>query len=199
MLSINLAKIIEYLVRNTPNKFNVNQIARNLKISVGSAYKILKSLEKKQVLISEKIGNGIYYSLNFENKETKNIAELVLMGSRDRSFAENPHASIYAKDLHEAKKFSKAIILFGSILERKEKDINDVDVLFIIEKGKAKRVEDFCLKLSNLRPKRVNPLLMTAQDFRNNIKKHDKVITDILKKGLIIFGEDKMLQIIRSV
>jgi len=67
MLPLNLTKIVEFLFRNIPNKFNVNQISRELKISVGSAYKILKSLEKKGVLVSQKIGNGIYFALSLDN------------------------------------------------------------------------------------------------------------------------------------
>ena len=197
MLPVNLTKIVDYLVRNIPNRFNVNQIARELRISVGSAYKILKSLEKKGVLISQKIGNGIYYALNLDNKEAGNISELVLMESRNKSFSKNPHASVYAKDLKDAEKLSKAIILFGSILDTK--DANDVDVLFIIDKGKSKAVEDFCMKLSNLRPKRVNPLFMTLADFKGNIKKQDKVIANILKKGIILFGEDVIINTLRAV
>ena len=197
MLPINLTKIVEYLVRNIPGKFNVNQVARNLKISVGSAYKILKSLEKKQILVSEKIGNGIYYALNLSSRETENLIQLVLIESRNKSLAKNPQASIYAKDLQETKKLSKAVILFGSILDRK--NVNDIDALFIVDKGKTKGVEDFCLKLSSLRPKRVNPLLMTAADFRKNIKKQDKIIADILEKGIILFGENEIIKILRGV
>ena len=197
MFPLNLTKIIEFLFRNIPNRFNVNQISRELKISVGSAYKILKSLEKKSVLVSRKIGNGIYYVLNLDNKEAENITELVLIESRNKSLSKNSHASIYAKDFKDGEKLSKAIILFGSILERK--DTKDVDILFIIDKGKSKAVEDFCMKLSNLRPKRTNPLLMTMADFKKNIKKQDKVIADILKKGIILFGEDAVIDILRGV
>ncbi|MEW5694206.1 MAG: winged helix-turn-helix domain-containing protein [Candidatus Hydrogenedentota bacterium] len=197
LLPLNLTKIIEYFVKNIPNKFNVNQIARNLKISVGSAYKILKSLEKKQIFVSEKIGNGIYYNLNLKNKETEIIAELVLIENRNKALAKNPHASIYAKDLQKVETFSKSVILFGSILNRK--DAKDVDVLFIVDKGKSKKVEDFCLKLSNLRPRRVNPLTMTASDLQKNIKKQDKVIVDILRKGVILFGEDEIIRTLRNV
>ncbi|OGX15052.1 MAG: hypothetical protein A2166_06445 [Omnitrophica WOR_2 bacterium RBG_13_41_10] len=197
MFPLNLTKIVEFLFRNTPNRFNVNQISRELKISVGSAYKILKSLEKKGILVSQKIGNGIYYVLNLDNKEAENITELVLMESRNKSLSKNSHASIYAKDFKDGEKLSKAIILFGSILE--SKDAKDVDALFIIDKGKSKAVEDFCMKLSNLRPKRINPLLMTMADFKENIKKQDRVITDILKKGVILFGEDTVINILRGV
>jgi len=197
MLPVNLTKIVEYLIRNIPNRFNVNQIARGLKISIGSAYQIVKSLEKKDILVSQKIGNGIYYAMNLKNKEAENLAELVLIESRNNTIGKNPHASIYARDLEEANKFSRAVILFGSILVKK--DAHDVDVLFIIDKGKAKKAEDFCLKLSNLRPKNINPLLMTALDFKKNIKKQDKVVTEVFKKGVILFGEDEIIKTLRSV
>ena len=68
----------------------MNQISRELKISVGSAYKILKSLEKKSALVSRKIGNGIYYVLNLNNKEAENITELVLIESRNKSLSKTP-------------------------------------------------------------------------------------------------------------
>lgn len=197
MLPANLTKIIEFLARNIPSKFNINQLSRELKISVGSAYKILKSLEKKDILFSQKIGNGIYYALNLNSKETGNIVELVLIESRNKTLAKNPHASIYANDLKDAEKLSRAVILFGSILDTK--DVKDIDALFIIDKGKAKAVEDFCMKLSDLRPKRVNPLLMTMADFKSNIKKQDKVIADILKKGIILYGEDAIINALRGV
>lgn len=196
MLPANLIKVVEFLFRNIPNKFNVNQVARDLKISVGSAYKILKSLEKKGVLVSQRVGNGIYYALNLDNKEAENITELVLMESRNKSLAKNSSASIYAKDLKDAEKLCKAIILFGSILDTR--DAKDVDALFIIDKGKSKAVEDFCMKLSNLRPKRVSPLLMTMTDFKSNIKKQDKVIADILRKGAILFGEGVLINVLRG-
>jgi DNA-binding Lrp family transcriptional regulator len=197
MFPLNFTKIVEFLFRSIPNKFNVNQISRELKISVGSAYKILKSLEKKGVLVSQQIGNGIYYVLNLDNKEAENITELVLIESRNKSLSKNSHALIYAKDLKDAEKLSKAIILFGSILS--SKDTKDVDVLFIIDKGESRAVEDFCIRLSNLRPKSVNPMLMTMADFTANIGKQDKVITDILRKGVILFGEDVLINTLRGV
>jgi predicted nucleotidyltransferase len=197
MLPANFVKIVNFLFRSIPKKFNVNQISRELEISVGSAYKILKSLEKKGVVVSQEIGNGIYYALNLDKKEAISITQLVLMEDRNKILAKNPLASIYAKDLKDAEDSSRAIILFGSIVDRK--DANDVDVLFIIDKGKSKAVEDFCTKLSDLRPRRVNPLLMTTADFKAHIKKQDKVIVDILKKGVILSGEDVIIKTVKGV
>jgi len=197
MLQVNLAKIIEHLSRNYPSQFNVNQIARVLKISVGSAHKILKLLNKKEILKAEKVGNGIYYTINLANKETEHLVKLVLAESRNRSLSKRPDASIYAQDLEKAKKLSKAGVLFGSIIEKK--DARDVDVLFIIRRGGVKKIEDFCSSLSRVRPKRINPILMTSIDLRENLKNKDEVVLDIFRKGIILFGEDEIVNVFRRI
>ena len=51
MLSKNGVQIVEFLLRNPTSQYNVNQISRELKISVGSAHKILKYLYKKDIVI----------------------------------------------------------------------------------------------------------------------------------------------------
>ncbi len=75
MLSKNCTKIISYLVDNTTRKININQLSRILEISVGSVHKILKNLEKEDIVKSEPIGNSIIYHLNFDNSKTRNILE----------------------------------------------------------------------------------------------------------------------------
>ncbi len=62
MLSRNKERIIAYL-KNSENKPTINQLSRELEISVGSAHKILKEFEQERVVKSEVIGNAIIYSL----------------------------------------------------------------------------------------------------------------------------------------
>lgn len=195
MFPKNTFKIVEFLLRAV-QEYNINQIARELKISVGSGHKILKHLEKNKLIKSRKLGNAIYYKLNLDNEETQKIAALVLIESRNRTLQKNPRARVYASDLKEAGSFSKAALMFGSVLEKKEPA--DVDVIFIINKKAVKKVEDFCLRLSSLRPKKITPLIMTSRDLKNNIKKRDAVVLDILKKGIVLYGEDNLINILKG-
>ncbi len=196
MFSRNTFKIVDFLLRNI-QEYNINETARELKISVGSAHKILKSLEEDKVIKAKKLGNAIYYRLNLESKEARKLSELVLIDSKGRALDSNPQASIYAKDLQGAEGFTKAAALFGSIVDKKQ--AKDIDVLFITKRNAVKRVENFCLRLSSLRMRKIAPLIMTSNDLKNNIKKRDKVILDIFKKGIIIYGEDKIVEILRSI
>ncbi|MBT7497472.1 pyruvate kinase [Candidatus Woesearchaeota archaeon] len=64
MITKNQKKILEFFDKNKEHAVNVNQIARLLNISVGSAHKIMQELKSQKVLIAKKLGNSIVYKLN---------------------------------------------------------------------------------------------------------------------------------------
>ena len=195
LISNNTFKIINFLIRNL-ELYNINQIARALKLSVGSVHKILKILEERNMVTIKELGNAFYYSINLNNNEAVKLSELVSIEEKNNILRENKIANIYAQDL--AKFNVKLIILFGSILTKKN-DARDVDVLFIIKnKEQVDEVNSFCLEISKIRTKRVNPLIMLEQDFVNNLKNKDKAIQDLIKNGIILKGEDNFIRAIKN-
>lgn len=64
----NKARILEFLYKNGGNRYNVNQIARLVGISIGSAFKILKRLEKEDYVNAKKKDNEILYELKSNDK-----------------------------------------------------------------------------------------------------------------------------------
>ena len=190
-ISKNTAKIMEFLLRNIGKiGFNVNQLSRNIKISVGSAHKILQELKKENIVIITDMKNSIYYKLNLSNPDTVDICNLILRkNKRDLP----SHIKIYSEEIE---KFNQAdiIILFGSILNKK--DFNDVDVLFIT--NKIKEVDLFCNEISKIRTKSINPLIMKIDDFIKNIKNKDNVILEIINKGIVIKGENKYMEALKN-
>ena len=81
MIPKNTKKIILFLLRNL-ELFNINQISKILKISVGSAFKILKELEKNNFVISTNLGNAKFYQINLNNEETLKWCEILLSEER---------------------------------------------------------------------------------------------------------------------
>ena len=67
----NRAAIFGFLYKNRGNGYNINQISRLLGISVGSAFKILKQLEKEKYVNANKKNNALLYRLN-PNEKTEN-------------------------------------------------------------------------------------------------------------------------------
>jgi len=47
-------------------------------------------------------------------------------------------------------------------------------------------------------PIKVHDVLQTKEDFISNLKKRDKVLLDILKKGVIFWGFDEIISTIKN-
>jgi predicted transcriptional regulator len=190
-ISKNTVRIIEFLLRNI-NKvgFNVNQLARNVNISVGSAHKILHELKKEKVMITTDMKSSIYYRLNFNNPDTIDTCKLILRGIKRNL---SSYIKVYSDEIEKFEQ-AEVIILFGSILIKKE--FNDVDVLFVT--NKVKETSIFCNEISKIRTKPINPLIMRFDDLVDGIIKENKVILDILNKGIVIKGEDRYMEALKD-
>ena len=89
----NTFKILNFLIRNL-DLYNINQIARNLDLSVGSVHKILKSLESRDLVKAKEIGNALYYTMNFQNIEAMKYSELILIWDKNK----NPDWEVNSKN-----------------------------------------------------------------------------------------------------
>jgi predicted nucleotidyltransferase len=191
MISTNAAKLIRFLLRNLEGYgYNINRLAKSLQISVGSSFKILKGLEKEQLVIAQSIGNAINYNLNLDNPETIKICELLILKEKRQL---SGYSKLYAESLG---KFDKAemIILFGSVLSKKE--FNDIDVLFVADR--AKEVNDFCLDITKTRTKPIVPLILKKKDLIEGLKKRNEALVSLVKEGVVLKGESTFIEVIRD-
>lgn len=192
MIPKNTAKIILHLLKNV-DEFgsNINQISKALHISVGSSFKILKSLEKDGLVYHRRISNASHYKLDLSNPETVKICELLLL-SEIRAL--KGHAKIYAQHIQ---KFEDAemIMLFGSVL--KSRRFNDVDVLFLTRH--PKKVKDFCLGITRIKTKPVVPLILKKDGLISELRKRKQAMISIIREGVVLKGESVFVEVIKNV
>lgn len=192
MIPKNTARVVMFLLRNTDKfGYNINQIAKLNKISVGSAFKILKELEKDRLIIKNEISNASHYTLNFDNPETTKLCELLLLAEKRNL---KGYAKLYADEVIKFKD-AKIIVIFGSILRGKEFD--DVDVLFIT--NQVKKVNNFCLEISKVKTKPVVPLIMKQEDLITAMKKRKDAILSMMKEGIVLRGESIFVETMKNV
>lgn len=187
MIPTHTKEIIAFLLRHIYEPgYNVNQLARELKMSVSNAHRIVTELKEKKMLNFIDFKTAVYYSLNLTNPDTLDFCKIIL---REQQRNLQPIVKTYTEEL---KKFEPSLftIIYGSILFKK--DFGDIDVLFITDK--VKDVHDFCISLKKIRTKPIDPLIMTKQDFITTLKKRDPVILDIIMKGIVIKGEDRFIE-----
>ena len=164
-LSDNEFSVLSFLVRNFTERLTIRNMAQRLDFSAAGVFNILKKLEKQNIVKGEKLGTGLFYSINFENKIAVHIAEIVLLYSDDK-------ISINAEQFRQAK---------ASMFDKK-------NLLLIMD-----NVTVLDLTIPN-----VNIILRTEEEFSDLLKRKDPESLQILKKGIVLFGEEKVADIIKN-
>jgi DNA-binding Lrp family transcriptional regulator len=164
-LSDNEFSVLNFLVRNFTEKLTIRNIAQRLKFSPAGVFNILKKLEKHNIVVGEKLGTGLFYSINFENKIAEYLAKIVLIYSEEK-------IEIDIERLKQAKSavFDKrTLLLITDSLTALDISIPNIDAIC--------KTEDEVIDL---------------------LRKKDSAMLQMLKKGVILSGEDKIVEIIKK-
>jgi len=192
MLTKNEKKLIRVLLFSFGEKYSINEIARICNIAPNGALKILKKLEKERIIVLEKIANISSYSIDFSNIKTKSILELSLIEEG------NGRVVSRFEDLKELQKITSIGVIFGSYVTDKQNP-EDMDLFFVLNKESFRRYKEEIKKIYPAMPVKVHDVLQTPEDLEKNILKKDKVIIDILRKGFILWGHDKLIEAIKNI
>ncbi|MEK6952170.1 MAG: hypothetical protein AABX29_04080 [Nanoarchaeota archaeon] len=191
-LTENEAKTIEFLVRNFSKDYNINQLAKELNLSPGGMFKILKKLRNRNLLLEKELGNNKFYKINFSFSDALDACKFALIEKKT-----NPYLNVWIKDLNILKERTCLAIIFGSILE-KGKNAGDIDLLLVFDKRNIDEIENIIEKLNKIKSKKIHTVYQTKEDLISNIKKRDKAILEEIKKGIILWGRDVLVEAIKN-
>ncbi|MBI4918394.1 winged helix-turn-helix transcriptional regulator [archaeon] len=192
-ISENELKTLNFLVRHFTEKYSINELAKKVGITPKGLHKLLKRLEKNNIVTPEKLANAVFYKINFSSDLARKSAELSLFED-----IKLPYARVQAKDFDSLREFVLAAVLFGSVLEKGEK-AGDIDVLLVFDKKNYLKVKKELEKIQSLKPKHIHLVMQTSQDLINNLKKQDNVLLEILRTGKILWGYEVIVGAIKEV
>ena len=181
-------RVILALFKNPEKDLNASSLARVAALSRMHALRIAKKLEQEQVVSSRRIGRSRIFTLDLSEEYTRNLVKHLL--NREAKQA-SPYVRRWISELRRLKN-AKAALLFGSVL-RKEKEANDIDVLFITDQKRIEPLEREIDALNRINPKPIHPIYQSSSDFRRNIRKKDPVVLNALK-GIVAFGEEELYE-----
>lgn len=161
-LSDNEFSVISFLVRNFTERLTIRNIAHRLKFSPAGVFNILKKLEKENIVTGEKLGTGLFYSINFENKIAEHLAAIVLL---------------YPKE--------KIGFDIGKISQVKAAILDEKDLLLI--------ADAFDVSIPNM-----EVAIKNEDEIIDLLRKKDPKILQLLKNGIVLLGEDRIVQIIKN-
>ena len=164
-LSDNEFSVLSFLVRNFAEKLTIRSIAQRLNFSAAGVFNILKKLEKRNIVVGQKLGSGLFYSINFDNKIAGHLAAVVLLYSDEK----------IAFDIEKIKQAKAAVF------DRKS-------LLLLTDSMTA---IDFTMP-------NIEVSVKTEDEIIALLRKKDTAMLQLLKKGVVLFGEDKIVQIIKN-
>jgi predicted nucleotidyltransferase len=180
------------LFKSPEIEYNANSMAKLMGISRMGSLKIARRLEKENIIKSKELGKAKFYRLNLDNDYVRQYVKFLLKREAEQA---HPYVKAWIEDIKKVKS-ADAAILFGSIL-KKHKDANDIDVLFMINKKNYTKVKKEIDEINSISMKRIHTMYQTKESMKKNIKKGDKPLLSAVK-GIVVFGEDKIINLIRK-
>lgn len=184
-------EILLHLFKDLTNYHNASSLAKEIKISRVGAYKAFKRLSKSGLLKSRRLGQSIFYSLKLEDHFVKKTIELLLMEEAREK------ARRWLAEFEELSKETEILVLFGSVL-RSEKEAQDIDLLIVLKPENNKKINKLLDKKNEVLIKKIHPIKQTSEDLIKNLKKADKVVLSAMNSGIVLYGQDKLLEIIKD-
>lgn len=192
LLTSNETKILRQLGTSIGKEYSINELAKACFISPNGAYKILAKLKKENILKAKEIANLISYKINFEDAKTAYLLDLALIPKLLEG-----RVKLRANDLKQLESATKACILFGSYITTK-KEPNDLDVLFVVEPDKFKEYKQALKKAQDIIPVKIQDIVQTANDLKENLTKNDPIIIEALRNGIVLWGFEAIMQAIKN-
>ena len=180
------------IIKSPEVEYNANSIARIIGISSMGALKIAKRLGKENILIARKLGKAKFYRLNSDNDYARQYIKFLFKREAEQSA---PYVKVWISEIKKIKN-ADAAILFGSVL-RKHKEAKDIDVALITDKKRFSKLKKEIDDINLINVKRLHPIYQTKEDFKKNIKKGDKPLLNAIK-GIVVFGEDKIISLLKK-
>ncbi|MBS3092602.1 hypothetical protein J4466_04245 [Candidatus Pacearchaeota archaeon] len=189
-------EILKVLLKDISKKHTVTSLSKERGISRVGSWKLLKELEKENLIILTPIGpektSVQEASLNWDNPILEKALALLLT---EDALKQNK----WRYNFKELENHANFLILFGSMLHS-PKEANDIDILSLVSNEKnfvkiGKRISDIQIA----QDKKIHAINLTEKELKRELKNKNKSYIEALKKGIILFGQENFIRFIRKI
>lgn len=185
-------EILLKLFKDFSKDYNANSLSKIMSITPRGALKILKNLKSQNLLISKQFGKAVFYKINLNDDYVIKLISILLMNeSREK-------AARWLSEFGDLLGHIEIGIIFGSII-RNPKTAQDIDLLMVFKNEKYDTIEDIINKRRALSNKAIHQVKQTSSDLIKNLKKKNEVILNIINRGYVLQGHEKLVRIIKNV
>ena len=185
-------RVLRFLATSMQD-FSINDLAKACKLAPSGAHKVLKKLEKEGVVKAKSIANIRSYKLDFQGDNTESVLHMAFVPGELEG-----RVKLRSQDLKPLKDTTRVCIIFGSYITVKQNP-SDLDLLFILEKTNFETYKHALAKAKDLMPIKIQDVIQTTEDLEQNLKKGDPVIIGVLRTGVVLWGFDVLVRVIKNV
>ena len=194
-ISENGKRALKIIFSDFLTSYNSYSIKEKLGVSGVGSLKLLRSLKEKNFLMSEKMGNAIFYKPNLKNEYVLKLLELI--------YSDHSSLSSFVKgwvyDLRSFANDTKAVFLFGSLLT-KEKTAGDVDVCFILKDAKDYgKLQSGVAEMNRKNRLKIHPLYLTEGEFEKKLREKDAPLVDMVRTCVVVHGQELFVGVLKNV
>ena len=184
-------EIVLLLFKDYTTFYNANSISKILNISHVGAQKILKRLLQENLVISKTIGKSITYKLNFNNDYVIHLVSFLLADEANKF-------KRWKEEFKDLFKKDRIVMLFGSTV-KDYAHARDIDLIIVLENKEVTEVNEILKRKEEVLPKKLHTIKLNHHDLLENLKKKEKAFVDIIKNAIILYGQDKYVELLKNV
>ncbi len=192
----NSKRILSVLARGIFQDQTATNMAKELKMSRWGVWKILKELEKQGLITLVSLGSG------------KTSTHLIRLNWKN-GLLEKTLALIFAQEameherwrfvFSELEKETDFLMLYGSVLHS-PKESNDIDIISVISNKKSFLKIDNIIKEKQItQSKKIHDFSFSPKEFKSELHKPNKAFIDAIRKGIVLFGQEKFIKFIKEM
>lgn len=201
-----LLKIIGLMRTEFDKGLTILKISKQLKIGYRPAYNHINEMEKERMIQIEKIGSSKQCKLILTEPKTRHLLESLDIARKERLYKENPKLktileSLIPKLTEQFISEIHSIVLFGSYAKGTATKQSDIDLLFIVNDLKNKKLRESIERESasyqyshNIK---VSPLITDIQELKKMLKaKELNVGKEVKEFGVSLYGHEMFWRVV---
>jgi predicted transcriptional regulator len=178
------------IYKDAANFYNANSLSKEIDITQVGAMKLLKRLEKNNILLSKKIGKSIIYKINIKEEFVQKLIAFALINEAGK------HQRW--KDEFKALQKKGRILLFYGSASRDYHNAKDIDLFILIDKKDFNEASKEIEKIQKILPKKLHAIKATKEEFIKNMKENNKSMIEIIKTAIVLYGYDEYMEAING-
>ena len=188
-------EILKILLKDISNKHTVTSLSKDREISRVGSWKLLKELEKENLIILTPIGHEktsvLEVSLNWNNPILEKTLALLLTEDTLKQ-------SKWRYNFKELENHVNFLILFGSILHS-PKEANDIDILSLVSNEENfVKIGKIITNIQITQNKKIHPINLTKKELKHELTDKNKAYLEAFKKGVVLFGQETFIKFIKG-